>query len=89
MELNGNRLDTDVIREITMIQRLAPATRKIRQRRLEANMGVPAGTLSELCLTSPISQTQPTQASAPKPKKKKAAKKTTAKKKTASKKKKS
>ena len=52
MNLNGNRLDTDVIREITMIRRLAPATRKIRQRRLEANMGLPAGTLSELCLTA-------------------------------------
>jgi len=82
MKLNGKRLPTDVIREITMIQRVAPATRKIRQKRLEANMGVPAGTLSELCLTSPAAWTlvkqapAVSQATVPKPKRKRATKKT-------------
>lgn len=67
MNLKGNRLPTDVIREITMIRRLAPATRKIRQRRLEANMGLIAGTLSELCLTGTPSRKEPAPSVAKKP----------------------
>ena len=76
------KLPTDVIRAIALIRTLAPATRKIRQRKLEANMGLPAGALSEECLTAPRGSASPAPAPVTKavhkaPKKRRAKKKKT------------